>query len=317
MELLLWITVVTSILYSLQIVAGRPLMPYSLDYSFDSATGLVRLYNRPVMLQFYLLASFVCPRFFTGNVNIYRLLFFVALMCTLGRTGIFISIFSILLAMTFTGRTTKLIKVVVILGLLFLPFFDMVSQRYEGSGTTEDLSNTMSGGYKNFSTGDGTMTYRIAWVYERGEYLIHRPIGEQIFGMGLISGSQDIVYKMYHFRVGLIGEAGLIEQLYTPDISYGNLLTRLGFLGGAIYIVFVISLMILFFRHRKDLPILTICTAQIIVMFIGAFSGSAMSNPSNFVIYFLTLSLLYSKNSEGLLRNRSSKWLFEKNNNNQ
>ena len=74
LELCLWVTVLTSILYILQIVVKRPLMPYALDYYPDPATGLVRLYNSPALLSFFLIASFVCPRFFPGNINIYRFL---------------------------------------------------------------------------------------------------------------------------------------------------------------------------------------------------------------------------------------------------
>ena len=309
-ELLLWVTIVTSILYILQIVVGRPLMPYNGESSVDSATGLVRLYNRPPLLQFFLLASFVCPRFFPGNIYIYRSLFFVALMCTLGRTFIFTTIFAILIAVIFMGRKTKLVKAVIVLGMLFVPFVDMISQRFEKGDTSEDVRNSISGGYKEYQSGDGTMSYRLAWVYERGEYLLHRPLGEQIFGMGLISGSQDIVYKMYHFELGLTDENGEISQLGTPDISYGNLLTKLGFWGGAIYLVFVVSLMTLFFRHRKEIPILTICATQLVVIFITAFSGSGMSTPSTFTMFFLSLSLLYSQSPSSLIRGERSCYLF-------
>ncbi len=310
LELLLGITIVTSILYILQIVVGRPLMPYNSDYSIDTTTGLVRLYNRPPMVRFFLLASFVCPRFFPGKIYLYRILFFVAIICSLGRTYIISTILGILLVVVMMGRGTKIVKTIVVLGLLFLPFVGMISERFEKGNTIEDVQNGMEGGYADFKSGDGTMSYRIAWLYERGEYLTHRPIGEQIFGMGLISGSQSVVYKMYHFRLGLRNEDGEIDQLSTPDSSYGNLLTKLGFLGGVIYLVFAVSLSILFFRYRKDVPILTICSVELIIMFITAFSGSGMSYPSSFVIYFLALSLLYPIGNEKILRNRNSKWLL-------
>jgi hypothetical protein len=54
LELCLWITVLTSVLYILQVVFGRPLMPYNGEYKLDSTVGLVRLYNSPALLDFFI-----------------------------------------------------------------------------------------------------------------------------------------------------------------------------------------------------------------------------------------------------------------------
>lgn len=314
MELCFWITVITSVLYILQIIVGHPLMPYSSNgYSYESSTGLVRLYNYPALLNFFLITSFICPRFFQGNVNVYRVIFFAALMCTQGRTGIFSGLLGVVLATVLVGRASTFMKTVVIIGIMFLPFMDMVSQRFEKGNTGKDVVNVLEGGATEYSGGDGTFTYRWAWIYERYDYLKDRPLGEKMFGLGLISGSQPVVYKMYRFQTGLINEYGEIHQLNTPDTSYGNLLSNLGFVGMFLYLVFCVSLAFFLYRHRKEFPIVAICASRFIVMFIGSMSGSALSEPRNFAIFFLAVSLLYKRKVSSRLLNRDSKWLFVNN----
>ena len=309
LELCLWITVLTSVLYILQIVFGRPLMPYG-DFNLDSATGLVRLYNYPALLSFFLIASFVCPRFFSGNVNVYRIIFFVAVVCTLGRTYIFSTLLGVVLATVFTGKASTLMKTIAVLGVLFLPFMGMITQRFDKGSTGADIRNILSGGVTEYSSGDGTMTYRMAWIYERYDYLKDRPIGEQVFGLGFISESQAVVSRMYRFSTGISDEDGKIGQLSTPDTSYGNLLTKLGFVGMFIYLGFCISLAVFIYRKRMEFPMMIVCAAGFMVLFIGSMSGSGLSEPRNFTFYFLAVGMLYKGNLCIRHLDRSSKWLL-------
>ena len=290
-QLLIIMVTLTSVLYILQIVLGRPIMPYTNKWHIDPSTGLIRLYNSPANLSFFLTLAFIAPQYFKGNINVYRVLFFVALICTLGRTGIFTGVMTVLLALLLTGRFSKSMRYVVLIGLMFLPFTDMITDRFEKGGTQNDLKQVMEGKLEN---GGGTMTFRIAWLAERAEYLIERPIGELIFGLGLISDSQPIVNRMYHFRVGLINEeTGRTVQLSTADIAYGNLLTKLGFVGSIIYIWFIISITSFFFRHRKIHPLLLVCSAYMITMFISSFAGSGLSEAKRFSFLFIFIPIYF------------------------
>lgn len=295
MNLLLCVTIITSILFILQIVVGHPLMPYSGKPGIDPTVGLIRMYNSPALLNFFLIFTFVKPEYFGKKVNLLRILFFIALICTFGRTGIFSTIVSVLLAMMFLGKASKMIKTIVIIGILFIPFIGMVTSRFEKGGTSDDLSYITSGNFKDYSRGEGgTMAYRIAWVYERFDYLSSRPIGEQIFGLGLISESQPIVNKMYNFRVGnIVQDTGLPTQLYTPDIAYGNILTKLGFMGGIVYLLFVINIAIFLYKNRKVNYLTIICSAQSIMLFVLSFSGSDLGEPKSFVMYFVAIGTMF------------------------
>lgn len=295
-QLLIIVTTLTSILYIMQIALRRPIMPYGNKWSIDPSTGLIRLYNSPANLSFYLTLSFIIPKYFKGNINVYRILFFVALICTLGRTGIFTGIMTVLLAILLTGRFSKSMKYVILICLMFLPFVDIISNRFERGDTQNDLKQVMKGDLEN---GGGTMTFRIAWINERASYLADRSLGEQIFGLGLISDSQPIVNKMYNFRVGLINkETGYPVQLGTADIAYGNLLTKLGFMGGIIYLWFTISLTLFFFKYKKVHPLLLTCSAYMITMFITSFAGSNLSEVRQFsyLFIFIPIYFYYLKN---------------------
>ena len=293
--ILFWVTVITSVLFILQVVVGKPLMPYNGEPKIDETVGLLRMYNKPALLDLFLALTFVCPRYFGKKVNLLRVIFFVALICTFGRTGIFSTVMVVLLSMLFLGKASKMLKTILVIGFLFIPFIGIISDRFEKSKTEDDISVLSSGGYEDFSSGDGgTMTYRIAWVYERFEYLINRPIVEQIFGLGLISDSQPLATKIYNFRIGLPDpETGIPVQLSTPDIAYGNLLTKLGFSGGLIYLCFLISLAIFLYKNRKTNALTIVCSAQIIMLFVLSMSGNLLSESKNLTMYFIAIATIF------------------------
>ena len=250
LQLLIKVCVLTSMLYILQTISRHAIMPYG-EFDTDPTTGLPRFYNSPANLDIFLALTFLKPELFKGRIVYYRTLFFLALVCTLGRTQIITTILLVFIALFFDGKIQKIGKYVIVIGVMMLPFIGVLSDRFTGDGAS-DFSDIQAGNFKEgYVQGrdQGTLLYRFAWMYERYDYLIHRPLGEQLFGLGLISDSQPWVNKHYGFKIGLPNPDGIgAVQLSTPDISYGNILTRLGFLGGVIYITFIVSL--LFFLSK-------------------------------------------------------------------
>ena len=193
----------------------------------------------------------------------------------------------------------KTLKNAFVLIILFIPFISTISSRFEKGGTDNDIQLLLEGKYDDrYETeGNATMTYRLAWLYERTSYLIERPIGEQIFGMGLISDSQPIVQKIYNFRLGLEDQTtGFLSQLSTADISYGNLICKLGFVGTFIYLYMIISIAIFFYRRKELNPIFSICAATLMMLFVLGISGGGLSNINNFVYLFIFIALYKSHN---------------------
>ena len=111
----------------------------------------------------------------------------------------------VLLALLMNGSFKKIGGAIIIIGILTLPFVGTISNRFEEGGTSNDFDEILKGNFDDnyVNEGDATMLYRFAWCYERADYLAKRPIGEQIFGMGLCSDSQDWVTKRYNFKLGL------------------------------------------------------------------------------------------------------------------
>lgn len=181
-----------------------------------------------------------------------------------------------------------------------MPFIGTISNRFEKGGTDDDIETILKGGaatYESSSDG-GTMTYRLAWVLERSYYLMKRPLGEQIFGLGLITDSYSKL--PYHFLLGIYyKETGQAAQMYTPDISYGNLLVHWGFGGIIIYMWFVIAMVIFLIRNRKENPFVTTCAALSLMMIFISFAGDNLSAPKNFVIFFIVLSTLGQQHGFG------------------
>ncbi len=291
-----YITLLTAAVYILQIVVGRALLPYAGEAKIDRTTGLIRLYNFPPFLTFYLILSFVSSSLFQ-RIWVWRVTFVVALICTQGRTMIFADILAVLIAVWMQRGAGNLIKIAVVLLLLLIPFSEVITNRYEGGKTGIDLSSITHGAYEDYNVGsEQTMTFRLALLYERANYLAHRPIGEQFFGMGLISDSQPIVQKMYRFYIGLADEeSGDVSQLHSPDIAWVNTICGLGFGGTAIYLVFLISLTIFFFRHRGLNYFFAAVAAMLLCSFITSFAGSGFSECRTLAIYFVVMSLAFNK----------------------
>ena len=296
LQLLIKVCVLTSMLYILQTISRHAIMPYG-EFDTDPTTGLPRFYNSPANLDIFLALTFLKPELFKGRIIYYRILFFLALVCTLGRTQIITTILLVFIALFFDGKIQKIGKYVIVIGVMMLPFIGVLSDRFTGDEAS-DFSDIQAGNFKEgYVQGrdQGTLLYRFAWVYERYDYIIHRPLGEQLFGLGLISDSQPWVDKHYNFKIGLPNPDGIgAVQLSTSDISYGNIMTRLGFLGGVIYITFIVSLLFFLLKRRKDNVFILVSAASIMLLFINSFSGSLMSETRSFTIYFLFLSFLFN-----------------------
>ena len=296
------ITLISATIYILQIILGKTILPYPTQGTIDPATGLIRLYNFPILMTIFLLFSFLNPQPIKKNwITIYRAIFIIATLCTFGRTYIFTNIFILTIGILLQKGIKKFINKIIIIAIITLLLANSITTRL--NETIEDISyilETKPEDLQYFTTG-GTLTYRIAWYLERFYYLIKQPISEQIFGMGLISDSQPQIMKMYHFNVGSTGEIGNAALLTTPDISWGNLLTYWGFFGSIIILCLWLSIALEFYSKRKISPYATIGFISIIGYFILSLSSSILSNLNNLTIFFLLISYINYKKQKKII----------------
>lgn len=294
--LLLKITYITSIIYVLQILVGKPLMPYPWSYNYEGTFHLIRLYNFPTLLGFFLFASFSDEK--VANNPKYRLVFFLTLCATMGRTMLVCGILGILI-LTMLEKSSKSIVNILLVAILLIPTYQYFSDRFLKGNTIDDLNSVKTGEFEDWRAGTGgTMTFRIAWIYERWNYIEERPIWEKFFGLGLIGEGERQIQKMYKFHIGLKNERGETVQLATPDIMYGDVLTHLGIGGGLLYL-WIVGLMIVFLWKKQNISTWSrVGFVSLFVCVLESFSGSLLAYPKNLSIYLFIIAWNISNESK-------------------
>lgn len=297
------ITFITSILYVSQVLTGLPFLPYDLGEALvDKSTGLARYYNSPPLLTIFIFITILFPNQIKSIYTKYApFVLLTAQIFTLGRIEIATTLAVLFIGLLLKEKASKLLKTALILGICVLPFIDLlVARAGSGAETNSDLKEIVNGDFQSrVFTGDmsgGTMSYRLAWIMERVLYLNNRPLGENIFGLGMISDSQiDVVNRKYNFQLGLLDEkSGYRTQLITPDIAYGNLITQFGYVGGCILFFIWLRILVISFQNRKVNPWLFCLFLVLVGYLIRSMSGSTISNSGNLAVPFLLLSVLYN-----------------------
>ena len=305
---IVYITAITSVLYIIQCQTGWSVLPDSeMYYSNDSVDRTFRYYNFPPYLDISLFLLIFHSIYLKKLMNLVVItIMVIALLYTQGRTLIAGTIMVILIGLYLNGSYKKFVQYG-LLGLIAItPFLPILMERFESDdkSTKGDLQSIMSGEFMN-DNGEfaGTMTFRFALVYERMAYLADRSIGEQIFGMGLLSDQQKkLVRRMYHFNIGIRDkETGEVVQLSTPDIAYGNLICRLGFVGMVIYLVIWGIMLVQAYKNRK-VDMIVFCLFLYLFNYIFcSFSGATISYTENIV---LPMMLIVYKDKMKLLNKR-------------
>lgn len=257
------ITLVHALLYIIQVLTGWDVLFYG-EASIDKITGVARYYNFPTLLPFFLSFCMLYTNYQGRRISILAIvILLVALFCTQGRTYIMTTIAVMLFGIALRGPASRVLYGTIILLICIIPFLDLLTMRFSNEGeTSDDITSILDGSFKKDVVEgrqqQGTLSYRFAWVYERAIYLNERPLGEKCFGLGMISDSQiDVVYSRYHFFTGLLNEENdEPTQLSTPDISWGNILTKFGYLGGSFFLLIWIYSSIVVYKNRNLHPII-------------------------------------------------------------
>lgn len=292
LRLLAWFTVWMAVIDIVQIVLQYPILPvYAINR--DPSLGLIRFFNYPPYLIFYLIIAILNPSLYGKKTKLIITIFFICILGTLGRSLILITILTILLALYFIGKKNSIIKYSFLICIIALPFLPILLERF-GGDTASDISNILNGmiELKSYEQqNDGNFTYRISWVLERILYLIDRPFGEQFFGLGLISDSSPISTQMYQFIVNIkFYGSGMTQQLKSPDIAYGTMLAYYGIGGIIIYLHFLWQIFKEFYKNRHESPYYVTAAVWILFIFIISIFSDDLSSPSTFAPCFILLA---------------------------
>ena len=123
-------TIVIGIVDLIQIIFQIPILP-TYDLMFDSSTGLYRFFNYPKFTEFFLLICIICPRYYGKYTKYVMVMLVVCLLGTLGRSLMLITLISVVLTLYFLGKTTKIVRYILIISFFTLPFLStLIPQHY-------------------------------------------------------------------------------------------------------------------------------------------------------------------------------------------
>ena len=301
------ITLIHAIVYIIQFATGLPLL--GVTAKMDELSGKYRFLNFPRFNIFFLFLSLLYPKFLNSNTTHWSPAVFLGVqLCTLGRTSIIATFIVLLIALaeklgSINKHNKRLLVGSLILILVIIPLYGMIFSRIDNDGKTiEDIKDVFSGEAFEaaiIGTVDGnkTFSYRIAWVLERGIYMLSNSWSESIFGLGFFAPKDNaLAYATYHFAIGLPDDDGINSQLLTPDISYGNIITQFGFLGGCIYMLIWFRMLNINYINRNNNPLCHAMSLFIIYVMLESFAETHVYVASHMVFPFMITRLAFANN---------------------
>ena len=298
------LTFITCFLYLVQIPTGVTLLfgdvedKMSLDNSDTS--GMARYVNIPNLRGMFFFVTLFCNvNFGWGRLRWKRIVYPLSILLSFGRSSTVVSFATALFGVGLKKRSY--IKWIALALVVLSPLISLVQGSFKARNSEGDMEAIMNGEYKNYATSSSnetsTMTYRLAWLYERASYLAEQSIAEQCFGLGLISDKDPDVLKMYPFQVRGYGGEYDFQILYSYDIGWGNLVTRFGILGSICLLSIWLYLGLFFWKHRDNNLMFAafLCWMTTIV---GSFSGQGISETHSLIAYYV-LYVLYTKSNQG------------------
>lgn len=260
--------------------------------------GLQRSFSFPKLISFCCFYSF-----FLLNKNKNRLLLisicYIILFIIQSRGLIINTTLLIALGLFFlnSNDNKKTIYYLVIF-CIFIIINNSILTGETGDKTTNDIEMILSGEFKDFDffntpNNNATLSYRFYLVYRVIIHLLTNDIIKLIFGTGLFvelpyEKIKDLDLQNISF------ESWDGYGIFTPDISYSNILCNLGLVGFIIYVLFFIKLLKYFYLNKKNNYKYGILGfLYMLFLFITGFNSSYISTPICLLIPFILYRYLY------------------------
>jgi hypothetical protein len=294
-------TALASVIYCLQLVAGRSLLNNLLDdYSnldLQINNGLVRYYNIPILgtpVFFLLLAD----KSVVGRKFSWMLLLPVSCAILLSQhRNLLLAIIACCLIYYIIRNNMGILKVSLVLlvsaGVL-LGINSITGNRF-GEGAS-DLTSLFKNGIteNDVRMADvnllSTDEFRFYHFYERISYVLETP-ARSIFGIGLISEDSRAA-KDLHFNIGLPNDSRDVTQIDTGDIVWSLLVMHLGLLGTLLFILMYTDLLRRMWRTRND-PKMMAAFLFILTLLFTSFYGMGIVIPPVTCLTMLFAAYLY------------------------
>jgi oligosaccharide repeat unit polymerase len=302
LHIFLVITTITAVLFILQTFTAVQLLAYSYE-TWDvreAGVGIVRWQNRAPLVELFLLMSIFCTSIFNKKCLLWCMaIFVIAMIVGMVRTSMISMLGTIIIGFILVKKyRQKFYKRILLLGIILLPLFSIINSRFETGGTRDDLKTSISLNnvndyikqYDGSQAFGSTLTFRIAWIMERWQYLQHRPFVESLFGLGLMPPHHPEILRKYDFKIGLIDQnTGRVGQIRTIDTAWGNLLTTLGILGTCLWLYLCYTIVNIL-NYRKKIDELAVSFFLLFIYYLlFSIAHSEISEPYTMVIFFLSM----------------------------
>lgn len=265
--------------------------------------GLKRVYTFPQLTAFACFYSFFLKGYKTLSGQLCMAIAFGCLLCIQSRG----MILNVAIAMTIGYILMNKKSSSGFLGLLFIVLAVLfikgtIFSGETGQKTLNDFSQIFSGDVFRFgyeSEGNATFAYRITLLVATVYRMIEASWVSLLFGFGFFV---ELPLK----KIADLGLLGLAREswngygLFTPDISYVNILCNLGFLGSFVYLRFFVLIAKKIYSKIKTDPTnryAIISFVYVLFALLLGLDGSSITYPSSLLLPFLLLhvSIVQSK----------------------
>lgn len=273
----LYITLAQSFLYYLQF-AGIHILS-----GFDTSQLVNRIdisyLNIPILTFFYV---FYClQKESIGKIRfIYVLFLSGTILLSSARTWIIAYGVGLLLYLVLRKNLKQTILVAAFLLLLApVAIHSFAEKDYTSrKSMKEDLSNLLNNAdaLDMMDSGSGTMTFRIAMLYERFNYLLENP-RYMAFGVGTIHEDSPKCAERFDFLLGTKNEGRLNGRcmIESGDIAWAPILLRYGIVGLLLSLAILLQYLVCGIKRKDDLMIIaSVAVIQLITTMSGPFFES-------------------------------------------
>ena len=299
-KFLITITVLHSFFYISQYIFGYSYTSYldSLKVITENESGGKRYTNGPT----YLIPIMVLVAYIIKNRKVkFLLLILFLITIILGQSrGAIISVFSILFTYTVLNKKIKpstfIIPPVAVLIIYFLllNLFPIIEERFVALFDEIELIDKLNFNSLEYFTQGGSFIFRLGLTYERFMYVMDDGI-RMLLGVGFVP-DMDITSPIFILGTHSPMLPTGFEQYNTVDVFFPNIFTRYGFIGSAVYIYFIISIIRYSYKNRM-LVYGKILLTYLISLIVISFVNETFYDAKNFIIPFaLAQYVIYEEN---------------------
>ena len=208
------------------------------------------------MVPTYLIPIMVLVAYIIKNRKVkFLLLILFLITIILGQSrGAIISVFSIFFMYTVLNKKLNLSTLIIppvavlIIYFLLLNFFPIIEERFVALFDEVELIDKLNFNSLEYFTQGGSFIFRLGLTYERFMYVMDDEI-RMLLGVGFVP-DMDITSPIFILGTHSPMLPTGFEQYNTVDVFFPNILTRFGFVGSAVYIYFIISILRYSYKNK-------------------------------------------------------------------